>query len=425
MKISDACAWLLQRGVRNGPYGLDRINFILEELENPHHEFACVLIGGTNGKGSVTAITESIMAGCPDYITGSLTSPHLVNIKGRIKLAGRPLPDKYWIEGVERLLEVCKVMDKEASIGHASFFEAVAALAFWAFREAELDLAIVEVGLGGRFDATNATNPEVSVITNIGTDHQEFLGTGKISIAREKLGIVRKNRPLITGEKSPEVLAEFERVCKEKNSPLILCRQQGSFELIESRADGHFIKLSNESEPVFFPLPGEHQLENLAISLEVINQLRKNGFEIPDAAIAEGIEKVRWPGRLQWIPGTPPVLLDGAHNAEGIAMLANYLEKFPPAGPLNIIFGALKDKPLLEMAGKLAKFGHRLCFVSPSCNRALTREDFADSLETQGWQWFSTLAEAHKFCQNDAGTILITGSLYLISDALRMFGQNV
>lgn len=425
MKISDATSWLLHRGVRTGPYGLDRINFILEELENPQLEYACVLIGGTNGKGSVTAVTEAIMACCPDYITGSMTSPHLVDIRERTKIGAQPLANKYWIQGAEKMQEICKVLDKEASLGPASFFEAVAGLSFWAFRENELDLAIIEVGLGGRFDATNATNPEISVITNIGTDHQEYLGTGKIAIAREKLGIVRKKRPLITGEKSPEILAEFEQKCKTSNSPLIICQRQNYFELVESRANGHEIKLPSIHEPVFLALPGDHQLENLAITLELVEQLRKNGFNIPDTAVAEGINTARWPGRLQWLPGDPPILLDGAHNAEGVEMLVNYLEKFPPAGPLNIIFGALRDKPLVEMATRLAKFGHRLCFVPPRCNRALTREEFAGALESHGWEWCDSLQLAVNTCRDNAKTILIAGSLYLVSDALKMFNKNV
>ena len=425
MKISEAVSWLFQRGVRTGPYGLDRIKFVLDELANPHKDYACVLIGGTNGKGSVTAVTEAIMSCCPDYVTGSLTSPHLVDIRERVKISGQPLADKYWIEGVKKMQEVCKILDKEASLGPASFFETVAGLSLWAFRENDLDLAIIEVGLGGRFDATNATNPEISVITNIGTDHQEYLGTGKIAIAREKLGIVRKKRPLITGEKEPEVLVEFERVCKENQSPLIRCQQPDHFELLESHANGHLLRIPEFSEPIFLALPGEHQLENLAITLALIEQLRKNGFDIPATAVAEGISKARWPGRLQWLPGEPPILLDGAHNAEGIETLARYLEMFPPAGPLNIIFGALQDKPLTEMGARLARFGHNLCFVPPRCNRALTREEFAKTLEPHGWQWFDRLKEATEFCQKDAGTMLITGSLYLISDALRMFDKNV
>ena len=170
MKIHEATRWILDRGVRTGPYGLDRINFLLEELDSPQNNCACVLIGGTNGKGSVTAITESIMLQCQDYMTGSFTSPHLVDIRERIKIQGRPMPDKLWTKGTEAIQEVGKIMEKEASIGPASFFETVTALAFWGFNESEIDLALVEVGLGGRFDSTNSCSPEISVITNIGTD---------------------------------------------------------------------------------------------------------------------------------------------------------------------------------------------------------------------------------------------------------------
>ncbi len=419
MKIHEATKWILDRGARTGPYGLDRIEFLLEELGNPQQNYACVLIGGTNGKGSVTAITEAILLQCEDYVSGSFTSPHLVDLRERIKIQGRPMTDKLWISGTEAIQEVAGIMEKEPSIGPASFFETVTALAFWGFNECEIDLAIVEVGLGGRFDSTNACSPEVSVITNIGTDHQEFLGSGKLAIAREKLGIIRKNRPLITGEKSAEILAEFSTACKAKNSPLIIARPENCFQTIESRPDGHLVKLPGFPDPVFLALPGEHQLENLAIALELIGHLRKNGFVISDDAVARGVAAVKWPGRLQWIPGNPPVLLDGAHNAEGLETLANYLCDFPPPAPLNIIFGALKDKPFVEMAEKLSAFGSHLCFVPPACSRTMTRSDFEASPLATKWQWFDTFASALEFCRTDGGCVLVTGSLYLISDALK------
>ncbi|MDD3147345.1 MAG: bifunctional folylpolyglutamate synthase/dihydrofolate synthase [Candidatus Riflebacteria bacterium] len=424
MKIHEATRWILDRGTRTGPYGLDRINFLLEELGNPQNNFACVLIGGTNGKGSVTAITESILLQCEDYVTGSFTSPHLVDIRERIKIQGQQMSDKLWVNGTLAIQEVAKVMEKEPSIGAASFFEAVASLAFWGFNEAEIDLAIVEVGLGGRFDSTNACSPEVSVITNIGTDHQEFLGIGKLAIANEKLGILRKKRPLITGEKSPEILEEFEKACRQKDSQLIVARPGKEFTNVESRPDGHLIKLSFCDEPIFLALPGEHQLENLAIALELVGQLRKHGFAIPDEAVCKGIEAVKWPGRLQWIEGNPPILLDGAHNAEGLETLVSYLRDFPPPAPLNIIFGALKDKPFVEMAAKLSSFGHRLCFVPPACNRTMTRETFGSTPLADKWQWFDTLSSALTFCRAESGSILITGSLYLISDALKELGKQ-
>lgn len=419
MKISDAINWINNRGVRTGPYGLDRINYLLEELGNPHRDFACVLIGGTNGKGSVTAITEAILANCQDYISGSYTSPHLMDLRERIKIQRKLISEQLLIQGVTQLQEICKIMDKEPSIGPASFFEVVTALAFSSFKEAEVDLAVIEVGLGGRFDSTNASCPEISVITNIGTDHQEFLGNGKISIAKEKLGIVRKKRPLITGEKSPEILEEFANTCKQLNSPIIHANAGKFFAVLESRADGHLLKTIFTDEPVFLAMPGDHQLENLAIALEIIDQLRVHGFAIPNDAVIEGIKEVRWAGRLQWLARNPAILLDGAHNAEGLETLVSYLEKFPPPGPLNIIFGALKDKPLVDMAARLQKFGNKLCFVAPRSGRALSRDEFSQTLENSGWQWFDTFAQAHEFCSQDAGTILVTGSLYLVSDALR------
>lgn len=409
MKINEAIGWLGERGVRTGPYCLDRINFLLEELGKPHLEYASVLIGGTNGKGSVTAITESVLSHCDEYISGSFTSPHLNDLRERIKIGRRNISDKTLINAVSKLQEVYRLMEKETSIGIPSFFECITATAFYAFQEEELDLAIVEVGLGGRFDSTNSCNPEISVITNIGTDHQEFLGQGKLSIAKEKLGIIRKKRPLITGEKDPEILKEFEEACGRIHSPLIIARPENHFELIESRADGHLVALKNMGTEVFLPLPGNHQLENLAIALELINQLRTNGFDISDDAVVKGICEVRWPGRLQWIDGSPKVLLDGAHNAEGMASLISYLKSFPPAEPINIIFGSLKDKPVDEMADNLSQFGQRHCFVPPPCGRALSREEFNAQLSHKGWEWFENFKTAYEDCKPMLELLLLQG----------------
>ena len=192
MKIHETLNWIIAQGPRTGRYGLDRMEFLLEELENPEKEYACVLIGGTNGKGSVTSILESILINCQEYQIGTFTSPHLLDLRERIRIQGTPLENKYWLQGVKALRPIIKLMKKEESIGPAGFFETVTALAFWAFRETERDLVLLEVGLGGRFDATNTSDPEISVITKIGTDHQIYLGDSKLAIAKEKLGIIRK-----------------------------------------------------------------------------------------------------------------------------------------------------------------------------------------------------------------------------------------
>ncbi|MEW6709350.1 MAG: folylpolyglutamate synthase/dihydrofolate synthase family protein [Candidatus Riflebacteria bacterium] len=427
MNLHEAKTWILDRGSRKGRFGLEKIHYLLNELENPQHEFACVVIGGTNGKGSVTAIAESILISTDDYQIGSLTSPHLLDMDERIRIQGEKLADKYWISGVKELQGIIKVMDKEASIGSPGFFETITALAFNAFRETDRDIALLEVGLGGRFDSTNSCEPEISVITNIGTDHEEYLGKGKANIAREKLGIIRKKRPLLTTERDPEILEIFAKTCSQNQTELIQVKDFNYFELCESTPEGHKIKFKFHDEPVFMPLPGEHQLTNLALALEVIMKLRSHGFEIPDQAIIEGTGKVRWPGRLQWLPGEPPVLLDGAHNPEGLATLVRYLEAFPPAQPVNIIFGTLKDKPMLEMADKLAKFGVKLCFVPPESSRAFSKEDFNHAFENSPglWNWYSNFDEAFSACKETGKTIIVTGSLYLVSEALRKLKKHV
>jgi dihydrofolate synthase/folylpolyglutamate synthase len=427
MNITEAKAWILARGARKGRYGLDKMHHILEELKNPEREYACVVIGGTNGKGSVTAMTESILVCCNEYNVASLTSPHLLDMRERIRIQGKKLPDSFWLDGIKNLKPIYKIMDKEPSLGSPGFFETITSLAFWSFRETDRDIAILEVGLGGRFDATNSCEPEISVITNIGTDHEEFLGKGKENIAREKLGIIRKKRPLLTSEKNSKILEIFKNTCEKSKSELILTQESSGFEVLESTPDGHSIRFDFANKPVFLHLPGQHQLENLRLTLMLVEQLRKHGYNIPDDAVFNGIAQVRWPGRLQWLESKPPVLLDGAHNPEGLETLVNYLDNFPPEKPVNIIFGTLKDKPMLEMAERLKKYGKRLCFVPPDCNRAFKREDFDKAYEglDKSWVWYDDFSEAFELCKKDCNSLIVTGSFYLVSEALKLLESNV
>ena len=418
-KYLEAEKWILDRGTHKGPYSLDKIEYLLDELKSPQREYATILIGGTNGKGSVTAITESILLHCQDYQVGSYTSPHLLSLKERIKIQGEPVSEKLVINGVKAIKEITKVMDKESSLGAPAFFEVMTALGFWAFRESDIDIALVEVGLGGRFDSTNASEPEISVITNIGTDHQQYLGDTKEKIAHEKLGIIRKNRPLLTTEKDPVILEIFKQECEEKKTKLVVIKPNYGFDLIESKKEGHIIKLPFSDEEVFFPMPGAHQLENLSLVMAIIEQMRKNGFDISDEAIIEGIKTAHWAGRLQWIKDTPNILLDGAHNNEGLESLVNYLKTYLSDKPVNIIFGALKDKPYAEMAKELEPFGNKLYFVPPTCPRSPLKTDFEKSGISEKWQWYDSFASALEECKKDQEhNILVCGSLYLISDAL-------
>ncbi|MBF0501089.1 MAG: bifunctional folylpolyglutamate synthase/dihydrofolate synthase [Candidatus Riflebacteria bacterium] len=421
--ISAALEWLTRHDVCRGPYGLHRMEFLMERLGNPQRDIAAILVGGTNGKGSVTALLENITSVGRIYQVGSTISPHLIDVTERIRLDARPLPDDLWIAGVNALKDHVTLMGREPSIGAPSFFELVTALAFWAWHETDRDLAVIEVGLGGRLDATNVTWPEISVITNIGTDHKELLGPDRPSIAREKLGIVKRKNTLITGEKDPDILRLFSETCDAQSATLVKTGVgDGRFEVIESHARGHRIMIPGYPDPVDFSLAGLHQLDNLATAMGVVEKLRQNGFDLPPDHVAAGISRTVWPGRLQWIDGNPPVLLDGAHNDEGLASLIAYLERFPMPRPAHLIFGVLHNKPAAAMARSLAPHFDSISYVSPKSGRALMRADFDSVIAPTDprWKWCESLAEALT-AGTDAGSasILVTGSLYLIADFLR------
>ncbi|MBF0547775.1 MAG: hypothetical protein HQM08_25280 [Candidatus Riflebacteria bacterium] len=419
MEIENDFIWLEKHLACRGPYGLHRIEFLMERLENPQFDTPSVLIGGTNGKGSVTMILESIATASGEYNIGSTISPHLINFRERIRIQGENLSEELWLEGIKQIKPHVKLMEREPSIGEPSFFELVIALFFWSLRETLRDLAFVEVGLGGKLDATNLIHPEISVITNIGTDHKEFLGPDKPSIAIEKLGIVRKKGTLITSEKDPQILEIFRKDCSEKKANLILSKPENYFSLLGSTPKNHLLKLPCATEPIRFSLPGMHQLENLGLALSVIDKLRMNGFQIPDNAIVEGIEKVKWPGRLHWIEGNPPILLDGAHNQEGLQSLIDYLQKFPLPRPVHLILGVLSNKPVVNMAKHLSNFADTLSFVPPNTSRAITEAEFNEQIKPLNpkWKWCPSLPMALEEGKNSA-TILLSGSLYLVADFL-------
>jgi dihydrofolate synthase/folylpolyglutamate synthase len=340
-------------------------------------------------------------------------------------MKGMPVENKLWFDAVSDLKEIFKLMDKEPSIGSPGFFETVTALAFLIFRESECDLALLEVGLGGRFDSTNTAEPEISLITNIGTDHQDMLGTGKVSIAKEKLGIIRKKRPLLTTERDPEILQVFKETTDSMKTELVVVDRNEMFSTISSCSTGHQIKTAYSDEEIFFPMPGEHQLENLALALKLIERLKNNGFHIPDEAITEGIKTVFWPGRLQWIKKeSNTYLLDGAHNPEGLDCLLRYLKRYPPVEPLTIIFGTLEEKPCSVMASRLETVGSRFIYTPPSCGRALEPKQFLDNHKSdKTWETCTHISQALEKTKGIEGTVLITGSLYLLSDALREFDK--
>ncbi len=419
MKSKDTENWFLARGVKQPPYNLDRIKALLKALGNPQNNFASILVGGTNGKGSVTAMLESIMLQTEIYNIGSFTSPHLLSLKERIKINGNEISDKLLTETAKKIQALFSEPNAE-DIKKSAFFESITAAAFLAFEASETDLAILEVGLGGRYDSTNTASPEFSIITNVGTDHKEFLGNTKKEIAIEKLEIVHKKRSLITAEKDPEILALFKDKTDSCSSALINVNEKTYFELIESNQQGHRLKLLNSE--IFLHMPGDHQLENLKVALEGINQLRINGFDISDKAIVTGLEKVKWLGRLTKLSDNPPFFIDAAHNIESVQALTTYLTTYWPNKKFNIIFGSLRDKPAENMLSILAPHAAHFYFAVPPTPRALTEEELS-KLDTSGIAstFCESVSKAFTKCEQDKSTpVICCGSIYLISEALKL-----
>ena len=351
-------------------FSLDHIRALLARLGDPQKEFASVLIAGTNGKGS-TAATLASIGTAAGLRTGLYTSPHLLRVNERVRVACdgklREIEDEHFARVFTRVDAAAEELVAEGALPHPpSFFELLTALAFVYFAEQRVELAVLEVGLGGRLDATNSVEPLVSIITDIGLDHMDYLGNTISAIAGEKAGILRENGVLVTLSQHPEANAAIG-----ERAVALGVRGVDASRFLPPRgfADGsdpgtgggpplarncYDISLEGEALHLDSPLAGDHQQRNVALAVAAAVELRSNhGFAIPNAAIEQGVRETVWPGRLEWIPsrrGHAPLLLDVAHNPAGAWALRAALAQLPEAMPRTLIFSCLADKQIDEMA---------------------------------------------------------------------------
>jgi dihydrofolate synthase/folylpolyglutamate synthase len=373
--------------------GLRNTELLLETLDNPQNAYPAVQIAGTNGKGSTAAMLDSICRAA-DIKTGLYTSPHLVSITERIRIAGTEISEA---DFARHTTTVCDASQRLLESGQIellpTFFEQVTAIALLAFREAAIQLAILETGLGGRLDSTTAAKAKVVAITQIAMDHEQYLGETIESIAAEKAAIIRPGVTAIIGKQQPEALNVVLERCKETGVDPILVTD------IEQNPIG---------------LRGRHQRDNAAVAIRIAESL-----SIPRDAIVKGIETAQHPGRLELIPGEPPILLDGAHNPAGAKALRDYLIEFGRR-PLTLVFGAMRDKKLDRIGEILFPLADQLILTMIDNPRAASLETL-DAIATQ----FSlgsvtkckTVHDAHLVALRITpaeGLICVTGSLYLI-----------
>lgn len=402
---SSALARLAARGHWGIKRGLENIRALLERLGHPEAACPVVLIGGTNGKGSTGAfLAHALKAG--GRRVGWTTSPHLVHPRERVWIGGAA------IGAVDLERALAAVLEAEAGLGiQATYFELMIAAAFWTFRERAVDVALVEVGLGGRWDATNASDPSLSVLTSVGLDHQQFLGDTREAIAREKLCIARTGRPLVLG---PGLDPAWIRPLLECD-PMIHAAPRAEAGAV---AWGHSVVEGRR-----IGLAGRHQLENLATAREVLRLLEPLGHGVDAGAAAAGFAQARIPGRLWPVPGLREVWMDGAHNPHGAAALAEHARACGVRP--HLLVGVMGDKDLRGMAAELQRMDPRsVAFVRGTDPRYATFEALRTAWGLPGAEGLDVAEAAARLRARRDGPLLVTGSLYLLGDLLATLGVD-
>lgn len=436
MNFADATQYLYGLGHETlaMKLGLRNTELLLERLGNPQTSFESVQIAGTNGKGS-TAIVLDAICRAAGIRTGLFTSPHLVSIRERIKIDGQEISEERFANfaTIVRTAADALVSDKVLP-ALPTFFEHVTAIALLAFRDAGVKLAILETGLGGRLDATTVVGAPTVAITPIALDHQQYLGETLEEIAAEKAAIIR---PGVTAIVGPQVPAALEVILKRCLECKVVPSVNDCTTIIESVTnDGRFI-VSFETataryERVVPGLRGKHQVVNSAIAVRLAESLRGHEFDISHAHIVEGIQTVKHAGRLELVESSPPLLLDGAHNPSGAQALREFLDEFTKQ-PLTLIFGAMKDKGLEEIAAILFPAAAQLVLTGPENARAASIDRLkalADEIVAPEKIIVTTsageaLRHARETTPSD-GLICVTGSLYLVGEikALLSVAEN-
>jgi len=418
MQYPDSVQFLYALGneVKTAKLGLERIRTLLEALGNPHHGGRFVHVAGTNGKGSTCAMIESGVRAA-GVRTGLFTSPHLLEPTERIRIDGEPVTAAQFTTAFDRVHGAAEELLRSGGIDlHPTYFETVTAMGLLLFRQLGAEVVVVEVGLGGRLDATNVVTPEVSVITPVDFDHEAYLGKSLGSIAAEKAGILKLRVPAVFAVQRPE--AEATLAARAATLEVPVTRTAG-WEIadVELTARGSRFRLRRDGEvhALSCPLPGEHQIENARTAVAALDLLH-----VSADAIARGIACAVWPGRLEHVAGRPEIILDGAHNPAGARALRSYIERFYAGRRVWLIYGAMRDKAVAEIAGILFPVASQVIATAPQQARAVRPETIAQIAERCDARVAHTLAEALSLARAAASpddVIFITGSLFLVGEA--------
>jgi dihydrofolate synthase/folylpolyglutamate synthase len=413
-------------------FSLDRMRAVLEALGSPERRFRSVHVAGTKGKGSTAAILHALALEC-GLKTGLYTSPHLVDIRERIRVGRDDIP----AEALRALVADAQPhVDRMRAAGDPpTFFEIFTALAFRHFADEAVDLAVVEVGLGGRLDATNVLRPDVSVLTSVSIDHTHQLGETLERIAAEKAGIIKPGVPVVCQPQPPEAMAVVERAAQRAGSPLLVVGRDVTYTWAPVQGTG--IRLAVRTphaayDDLFLPLLGEHQAVNAATAIAAAERAGSLAERLTPERVRGGLRRVRWPGRMELVPGRPDMLLDGAHNRASMERLMEGLAQHFPGRLLVFVFASAADKDIDGMLAVLAQKGGGapVVFTRTDNPRAAAPADLADSFWARGGREAETApatAAALEAARKKAplgGLVVVCGSLYLVGEFKGMLAQR-
>lgn len=420
-----------------GPYTLDRMRMLLDALGNPQDRVPAVHITGSKGKGSTAAMIESVLRAA-GYRTGLYTSPHLHTPRERIRVAGNLLPHDDFIRLVERIRPIAK------DLGDVTTFEFLTAMGFCHFVDQEVDIAVVEVGLGGTLDATNLiSRPLVSIITPISLDHTSVLGDTVQQIAHDKAGIIKEGVPVISAPQEPAARDVLRTVARDHNTDVIRAEAQWQWERTALTLEGQTVTaastVGNTVEDLFIPLLGRHQLHNATTALAGLTALQNAGIAWDEAALRDGFRTVSWPARIEIVQRAPLVITDGAHNGASAQVLRDTLDELIDAGLVSwnhfcLVLGISSNKDLREIITPLAPYVDSCIVTQARHPRACPAQELATLLwDTLGApapfpilpeEAVDTAMDSAQISAGTEGLVLVTGSLFVAAEAREAFGHG-
>jgi dihydrofolate synthase/folylpolyglutamate synthase len=420
---------LAQFGIK---FGLENMRAITAALGRPERAFRSIHVAGTNGKGSVTAMVDAALRAA-GVRTGRYTSPHLLDLSERFVIDGTPVSQVELRDAVATVRDAVGRLRAGAVLDvHPTFFEVTTAVAFELFRRRAVDVAVCEVGLGGRLDATNVLSPMACAITSIGFDHQQYLGRTLAEIAAEKAGIIKPATRVVLGPVAVEASEVISRRAQELSAPLLRALDDVSLGNITELSDGRqqfsLRTPAHDYRTLTLPLAGRHQIQNAIVAVRLLEQVTAAGLPIAPGAIVDGLADVRWEGRLQRIrvDERREVLLDAAHNEQGAAALADYLASHPPASPL--VFAVMRDKDIEPILRTLAPCVSSIVLTRASNPRSADPSDVAALLERVAPHLRVRVAGSPLLALTQAWEespfVLVSGSIFLLADVMRGLGRS-